>query len=151
MSDEPIKGFRQYNIGSQEVLDTVAGTGRDPTEMVRRQMIPEVNQPAVEALRAAGAKVTEEAGGPDTEVTLADADAILKRRDDLAKQILRDELVAKHGEDNVFDTDQLSEHFVVIGFAAPCVVVTRKADNQKGSMFFTHRPRFYFGFQPDLR
>lgn len=46
----------------------------------------------------------------------------------------------------VYDTKQLQEHFTVIGFQAPYVVVTRKSDGQKGSLMFTHRPRFYFGF-----
>jgi hypothetical protein len=35
------------------------------------------------------------------------------------------------------------------GFMAAFVVVTRKADGVKGSMEFTHNPRFYFNFVPD--
>jgi hypothetical protein len=37
----------------------------------------------------------------------------------------------------------------VTGFAAPYVVVTRRADGQGGSLEFQHRPRFYFNFVPD--
>ncbi len=48
-----------------------------------------------------------------------------------------------------WDTDQLREEFEVIGFMAPFVVVRRKADGVKGSMEFTHNPRFYFNFVPD--
>jgi hypothetical protein len=47
-----------------------------------------------------------------------------------------------------WDTDQLREEFEVIGFAAPFVVVRRLADGVKGSMEFTHNPRFYFNFVP---
>jgi hypothetical protein len=48
-----------------------------------------------------------------------------------------------------WDTDQLREEFEVHGFLAPFIVVTRKADGVKGSMEFTHNPRFYFNFVPD--
>ncbi len=55
-------------------------------------------------------------------------------------------LEAKHGQ--VWDTQQLSDYFEVIGFAAPLVVVRRKSDGQKGSLMFQASPRFYFGFEP---
>ena len=55
-------------------------------------------------------------------------------------------LESKHGQ--VWDTDQLREEFEVLGFSAPVVVVRRKCDGVKGSLFFQHDPRFYFGFQP---
>ena len=45
-------------------------------------------------------------------------------------------------------TDQLREEFDVVGFAAPFVVVIRKADKVKGSLEFTHNPRVYFNFVP---
>lgn len=45
-----------------------------------------------------------------------------------------------------WDTDQLREEFEVIGFLAPFVAVRRKSDGVKGSMEFTHSPRFYFNF-----
>ena len=59
-------------------------------------------------------------------------------------QVTRESLEAQYG--TVFDTDQLCEHFEVLGFLAPYVVVRRKSDGVKGSLMFTHRPRFYFGF-----
>ena len=48
----------------------------------------------------------------------------------------------------VWDTAQLGKDFVVQGFQAPFVVVTRKSDHQEGSLIFQHSPRFYFGFEP---
>ena len=58
----------------------------------------------------------------------------------------REYLAAKHGQ--VWDTQQLSEEFEVIGFMAPVVVVRRLSDAVKGSLMFQHSPRFYFGFEP---
>jgi hypothetical protein len=119
----------------------------DPTEAIRRVLVPEVNQQGADALAAANALMVAEHGA-DTEVTEEEADALLKQRDKDAAELLRATLVAEHGEDNVFDTVQLSAHFDVTGFGAPLVVVTRKADGKKGSLFFIHHPRFYYGFQP---
>lgn len=48
-----------------------------------------------------------------------------------------------------WDTDQLRQEFEVIGFLAPFVAVKRKSDGAKGSMEFTHNPRFYFNFVKD--
>lgn len=59
---------------------------------------------------------------------------------------VRAELEAAHGK--VYTTSELNEDFDVVGFMAPVVVVIRKSDHQKGSMEFTHMPRFYYGFQP---
>ena len=61
----------------------------------------------------------------------------------------REALKAAYGQ--VWDTQQLSEDFDVIGFMAPLVVVRRKADGIKGSLEFQHQPRFYFSFSPDSR
>jgi hypothetical protein len=58
----------------------------------------------------------------------------------------REYLEAQHGQ--VWTTSELSDAFEVIGFAAPLVVVIRKNDGQKGSLYFQHSPRFYYGFQP---
>jgi hypothetical protein len=57
----------------------------------------------------------------------------------------REALEAQHGQ--VWDTNQLREDFEVLGFGAPLVVVRRKSDCQKGSLFFQHSPRFYYGFE----
>ena len=57
----------------------------------------------------------------------------------------REYLEAKHGQ--VWDTQQLSDDFEVLGFMAPLVVVRRKSDGVKGSLMFQASPRFYFGFE----
>ena len=41
------------------------------------------------------------------------------------------------------------QDFEIHHFLAPLVVVTRRADGVKGTLEFTHMPRYYFGFQPD--
>ena len=56
-------------------------------------------------------------------------------------------LEARHGR--VWDTAEMTADFTVVGFGAPFIVVTRKADSVKGSLYFQHRPRFYWGFAPD--
>jgi hypothetical protein len=46
-------------------------------------------------------------------------------------------------------TAELQRDFEVLGFAAPFVVVRRRADGQRGSLEFTYPPRAYFGWRPD--
>lgn len=58
----------------------------------------------------------------------------------------REALEASHGQ--VWDTNQLCKDFEVLGFMAPVVVVRRRSDGVKGSLFFQHNPRFYFDFGP---
>ena len=58
----------------------------------------------------------------------------------------REALEVEHGQ--VWSTQELGEDFEVIGFMAPLVVVKRRADGVKGSLYFQHNPRFYFNFQP---
>lgn len=53
---------------------------------------------------------------------------------------------ARQGQ--VWNTDELGRDFEVLDFAAPLVVVRRKADAAVGSLFFSHEPRFYWGFRP---
>ena len=64
-----------------------------------------------------------------------------------SKQADRSTLEREHGR--VWDTSELSQDFEVVGFAAPLVVVRRKSDGQKGSLYFQHNPRFYFAFKAD--
>ncbi len=59
----------------------------------------------------------------------------------------REALEAEHGQ--IWDTNELRADFEVLGFAAPLVVVRRLSDGVKGSLYFQHNPRFYFGFQAD--
>ena len=58
----------------------------------------------------------------------------------------REALEALHGQ--VWNTEELSKDFEVLGFGAPVIAVVRKSDGVKGSLFFQHRPRFYFSFEP---
>ena len=58
----------------------------------------------------------------------------------------RQDLEGKYGQ--VWNTDQLSVDFQVIGFMAPLVVVRRLSDGMKGSLEFQHSPRLYFSWQP---
>jgi hypothetical protein len=60
----------------------------------------------------------------------------------------RAELVDQYGADNVWDTAQVTEAFEIEGFMAPFVVARRRSDGVRGSMAFTHMPRFYFDFKP---
>ena len=57
----------------------------------------------------------------------------------------RNALEALHGQ--VWNTEELSRDFEVLGFGAPVIAVVRKSDGVKGSLFFQHRPRFYFNFK----
>ena len=63
----------------------------------------------------------------------------------MSEEETRTTLEAEYGQ--VWDTRQLQVEFEVKGFLAPYVVVVRKSDNKKGSMEFTHYPRFYFDFK----
>ena len=56
----------------------------------------------------------------------------------------REALEACYGQ--VWDTAELTTDFEVIGFAAPLVVVRRRADAVKGSLEFQPHPRLYFNF-----
>ena len=58
----------------------------------------------------------------------------------------RELLEKDHGQ--VWDTDELSKDFEVLGFLAPFVHVRRKSDQCEGSIMFQHSPRLYFGFKP---
>lgn len=49
----------------------------------------------------------------------------------------------------VYSTVTMTELFEVIGFAAPFVVVRRRLDGAKGTLMFTHSPRYYFGWVAD--
>lgn len=54
-------------------------------------------------------------------------------------------LQAQFGE--VLTTAEMQEKYDVIGFGGGLCVVTRKSDGKRGSLDFTHMPRFYHSFQ----
>lgn len=60
---------------------------------------------------------------------------------------LRKELEDEVG--TVYNTTELKESFEVISFLAPFVVVIKKETQEKGTLEFTHLPRFYFNFVKD--
>jgi len=62
----------------------------------------------------------------------------------------REHLEKVYGKDNVYNTDELREHFAVQGFAAPFVIVHRKSDGKIGTLTFQHSPRLYWDFQEDV-
>jgi len=51
--------------------------------------------------------------------------------------------------EEVWNTEQMRERFVVVGFLAPFVAVRRKSDGTTGTLEFTHQPRYYFGWAAD--
>ena len=61
------------------------------------------------------------------------------------KEQIKAELQAEFSD--VYDTTEMQESFKVDSFLAPYVYVERKKDNVKGTLQFTHMPRFYFDFQ----
>jgi hypothetical protein len=62
-----------------------------------------------------------------------------------AKQADRERLEKEHGQ--VWNTEEMQQDFEALGFGAPLIVVRRKSDGKKGSLFFQHSPRFYWGFE----
>ena len=58
----------------------------------------------------------------------------------------REALEALHGQ--VWNTEELSRDFEVLGFMAPMIAVRRKSDGINGSLYFQHGPRFYYSFEP---
>jgi len=59
----------------------------------------------------------------------------------------REALQRRFGQ--VFDTQSLQEHFDVLGFMAPFVMVRHKESGKRGTLTFQHSPRLYFDFQAD--
>lgn len=59
----------------------------------------------------------------------------------------RAELEARYGQ--LWDTKEMTSEFAVQSFAAPFVVVTRRSDSQRGTLMFSHSPRFYHSFTPE--
>ena len=59
----------------------------------------------------------------------------------------RAELSAKYGQ--LWDTSEMQKEFDVSSFMAPYVGVTRTRDGVKGTLMFSHSPRFYHSFQPE--
>ena len=56
-------------------------------------------------------------------------------------------LVERYGP--IWNTSELTNDFEVLEFAAPFVIVRRKADKKLGSLMFQHYTRYYFSFEED--
>lgn len=65
---------------------------------------------------------------------------------DESKKLFRAELESRFGK--VWDTTELQEDFTVLGFAWGCAIVENHA-GVKGTLEFTHSPRFYYSFVAD--
>jgi len=63
------------------------------------------------------------------------------------KTKLRTELSKKYPD--VMDTTQATAKYEFIGFLSPYVSVKDRKTGIKGSLEFTHMPRFYFNFIPN--
>jgi len=63
------------------------------------------------------------------------------------KAQVRADLESRHTD--VMTTDEMTSSFEVRSFCMGLVFVTRKSDGVRGTLDFTHMPRFYFGFMPD--
>lgn len=50
-----------------------------------------------------------------------------------------------------WDHNEVRDAFEIIGFMAPFCAAIRKSDGKRGSLEFTHSPRFYFNFVEDER
>lgn len=72
---------------------------------------------------------------------------MISQRDEINRPIPeRERLEKEYGQ--VWDTSEVQKDFSVESFLAPFILVTRKADKVKGTLMFTHSPRFYFNFEP---
>jgi hypothetical protein len=69
--------------------------------------------------------------------------------EDIRRHMLESGQPAKDLETAVerWNTEELTRDFIVHGFMAPFVSVTRKSDGAKGSLEFTHIPRWYFNWK----
>ena len=57
------------------------------------------------------------------------------------KSETRRELESTCGQ--VWNTEELTQDYTVVGFCAPFVQVERKSDDATGTLEFMHMPRFY--------
>jgi hypothetical protein len=58
----------------------------------------------------------------------------------------REALEAEYGK--VWDAAEFSEDFEVVASNSFLVVVRRRSDGKRGSLFYQERPRFYFFWRP---
>ena len=59
----------------------------------------------------------------------------------------RAKLEEKYGE--LMTTSMMQSLYDVEGFLAPFIVCRRKSDGKRGTLMFSHSPRYYFSWQED--
>jgi hypothetical protein len=78
-------------------------------------------------------------------------DSTEQARRELVQEVNQDteraKLEEKYGE--VMTTNEMQERYSVEGFLAPFIVCRRKSDGKRGTLMFSHSPRYYFSWQED--
>lgn len=78
-------------------------------------------------------------------------DSTEQARRELVQEVNQDteraKLEEKYGE--VMTTSEMQERYSVEGFLAPFIVCRRKTDGKRGTLMFSHSPRYYFSWQED--
>ena len=57
---------------------------------------------------------------------------------------IKAELISRYGK--IWNTDEATNLYTFHSFLAPFATVTRKKDGKKGTLRFTHSPRYYYDF-----
>lgn len=74
-------------------------------------------------------------------------EAIRRQMVDELKDNTKAELEAKHGK--IWTTSEMQEEFDALGFMAPFIIVRKRDTGERGSLMFTHSPRYYFSWSPE--
>lgn len=78
-------------------------------------------------------------------------DSTEQARRELVQEVNQDteraKLEEKYGE--IMATSEMQERYTVEGFLAPFIVCRRKTDGKRGTLIFSHSPRYYFSWQED--
>lgn len=78
-------------------------------------------------------------------------DSTEQARRELVQEVNQDteraKLEEKYGE--VMTTSMMQSLYDVEGFLAPFIVCRRKSDGKRGTLMFSHSPRYYFSWQED--
>lgn len=68
-------------------------------------------------------------------------------KDAFSETAIRGQLETEYGE--VWNDEEVREAFDFKSFLSPRAIVIRKSDGAKGTLRFTHHPRFYFQFEKE--
>ena len=78
-------------------------------------------------------------------------DSTEQARRELVQEVNQDteraKLEEKYGE--VMTTSMMQSLYDVEGFLAPFIVCRRKSDGKRGTLMFSHAPRYYFSWEED--